>query len=80
MIVLKVDDNPDMFSFLKQYFSEDYAILMSENNEKALSIMREEKMDLVDSDVMMPGIGGIELCQCIKSDMRTSHIPVILYG
>lgn len=78
--MLKVDDNPDMFSFLKQYFSEGYAILMSENDEKALSIMREEKMDLVDSDVMKPGIGGIELCQRIKSDMQTSHVPVILYG
>lgn len=76
--VLMVEDNPDMLSFLKQYFSESYDVCTAEDGEKALTRLQEDSIDFIVSDVMMPGIDGIELCRRIKGDVRTSHIPVIL--
>ena len=76
--VLVVDDNRDIVEFIKSSLQEDYEVMTAEHGEMALSIMSEKTVDLVVSDVMMPGIDGFELCKRIKSDINTSHIPVIL--
>ena len=76
--LLLVDDNKEMVDYLKNNFKPKYITLTAGNGEEALAIMKEQKVDLVLSDVMMPGIDGIKLCEIIKKNMQTCHIPVIL--
>lgn len=76
--LLIVDDNRDFLSFLVEYFSRQYKVLPAINSEEALNLARQESISLVISDVMMPGMDGNELCRCLKKNMQTSHIPVIL--
>lgn len=78
MSILLVDDNKELISFLKDYFSKNYNIFTAANGADALEIARNESVQLVISDIMMPVMDGIELCRTLKGDMATSHIPVIL--
>lgn len=79
-VALIVEDNPDMLQYIKRLFEEnDYSVITAANGEEALTLMSGDKLpDIVVSDVMMPGIDGMELCRRIKSDLLTVHIPVIL--
>lgn len=76
--VLVVDDNQDLCHFIEESLSDDYRIFCAFSGEEALQVLDRENITLVVSDVMMPGISGLELCNRIKSDIRFSHIPVIL--
>ncbi len=76
--ILLVDDNKEMVDYLKSNFRSNYITLTASNGEEALSILKEQKVDIVLSDVMMPGIDGIKLCELIKKNIQTCHIPVIL--
>lgn len=76
--ILVVDDNKEMVDYLKNNFKSKYITLTAGNGEEALAILKEQKVDIVLSDVMMPGIDGIKLCELIKKNMQTCHIPVIL--
>ena len=76
--ILLVDDNKEMVDYLKSNFKSKYTTLTAGNGEEALAILKEQKVDIVLSDVMMPGIDGIKLCELIKKNMQTCHIPVIL--
>ncbi len=76
--ILLVDDNKEMVDYLKNNFKSKYITLTAGNGEEALAILKEQKVDIVLSDVMMPGIDGIKLCELIKKNMQTCHIPVIL--
>ena len=76
--ILLVDDNKEMTDYLKNNFKSKYITLTAGNGEEALAILKEQKVNIVLSDVMMPGIDGIRLCELIKKNMQTCHIPVIL--
>lgn len=76
--ILLVDDNKEMVDYLKDNFKSEYITLIAGNGEEALEMMKEQKVDLILSDVMMPGIDGIKLCEIVKKNMQTCHIPVIL--
>ena len=77
--MLMVDDAPDMCRFARDYFRGEYNVITAGDGEQALQKLREnEDIDLVVSDVTMPRMDGFELCQAIKTDLRWSHIPVIL--
>jgi signal transduction histidine kinase/ligand-binding sensor domain-containing protein/DNA-binding response OmpR family regulator len=76
--LLLADDNPDIRFYLKDNLKSDYQIMEAENGDKAWEVILDQMPDLVVSDIMMPGIDGIDLCRKIKTDKRTSHIPVIL--
>jgi len=77
--LLMVDDSPDMCRFVHDYFRADYQVLTAYNGEQALEVLeKNEDVDLVVSDVTMPKMDGMELCRRVKSDLRWSHIPVIL--
>ena len=76
--ILIVDDNEEMLDFIAEDLSEKYTILQALNGQKALSVLKEEAVQLVVSDVMMDGMDGFELCKTIKTSFDYSHIPVIL--
>lgn len=77
--LLVVEDNEDMLHFLKQLFAADYNVLTAPDGQQAWDIaISRTDIDIVVSDVMMPVMTGAELCNMIKSNMSTSHIPVIL--
>ena len=56
----------------------DYDVLTASNGQEALDVLSSKDVSIIISDVMMPGIDGYELCRRVKSEIKTSHIPVIL--
>lgn len=79
MTVLVVDDNRDLCIFLSEALrNEGYNVVMATDGSEALNELEKNNVGIVVSDVLMPGIDGIELCRRIKTDMRYSHIPVLL--
>ena len=77
--MLMVDDSADMCRFVRDYFRGVYNVLTASNGEQALKCLEEnDGIDLVVSDVTMPKMDGLTLCKTIKSDLRWSHIPVVL--
>lgn len=76
--ILLVDDNADFLHFLSESLGKLYHVLKATNGRQALGVLEKEDIDLVVSDVMMPEMDGVELCKAIKTDIRYSHIPVIL--
>jgi signal transduction histidine kinase/ligand-binding sensor domain-containing protein/DNA-binding response OmpR family regulator len=76
--LLIVEDNPDMRAYMHSCLEDNYAIIQAENGEKGFQQALKHSPDIVISDVMMPGMDGFQFCSKIKSDERTSHIPVIL--
>ncbi|MBR1569569.1 MAG: response regulator [Bacteroidales bacterium] len=77
-VVLIVEDAPDMRAYLAKELSVSYNVLEASNGEKALEVVRSQRVDLVVSDIMMPVMDGCTLCNTIKSDTELCHIPVIL--
>lgn len=77
-LVLIIDDNKEVRDFIHTCLSRDYEILAAADGAKGIKIAGEQMPDIVISDVMMPGISGIEVCQILKEKDMTSHIPVIL--
>lgn len=79
LTILIVDDNRDLCIFLSEALkNEGYDVVMATDGKEALKELERTNVGIVVSDVMMPGIDGIELCRRIKEDDRYSHIPVIL--
>lgn len=76
--VLIVEDNEHFRSFLGRCLSEGYDVVEAGCGDEALEHLARYAIDIVISDVMMPGMDGFELCHEIKNDIRYSHIPVIL--
>ncbi|TKG88747.1 hybrid sensor histidine kinase/response regulator [Puteibacter caeruleilacunae] len=76
--ILIVEDNLDLQAFIIDILSSHYQTLQASNGHEALKIVSSQSIDLVLSDVMMPEMDGMELCNKIKSNVVTSHIPVIL--
>lgn len=76
--ILIAEDNQDMLSFVKSLLEEQYNVLSASNGEQGLEILNKSYVDLIISDIMMPKVDGIALCDQVKSDPTISHIPVIL--
>ncbi|MDO6760566.1 two-component regulator propeller domain-containing protein [Tamlana sp. 2_MG-2023] len=76
--VFVVEDNDDMRHFLENVLSQYFAVELFSNGQECLLALDKEWPNLIISDVMMPLINGIELCKSVKTDIKTSHIPVIL--
>ena len=77
-IILLVDDNEEILEFIENELNEKYAITKAVNGREALYILKQEVIQLVISDIMMPVMDGFELCKIIKTNFEYSHIPVIL--
>ena len=76
--LLIIDDDPEILNFLKYELSSDYEVVTAENGRIGLEKAYDVIPDLIISDVMMPGIDGISVCKELKSNINTSHIPIIL--
>ncbi|CAE7275531.1 unnamed protein product [Symbiodinium microadriaticum] len=77
-VILVVEDNADMRVFISEYLVTNFKVLEASNGKEALDIAFEHIPDVIVSDIMMPEVSGYDLCEKIKKDDRTSHIPVIL--
>jgi len=77
-IVLIVEDELDILHFLEKQLSEKYKILKAKDGDTGWKLASEKNPDLILSDVMMPGLNGIQFCHKVKTTFETSHIPFIL--
>ncbi|HTN19727.1 MAG TPA: two-component regulator propeller domain-containing protein [Pelobium sp.] len=77
-VLLLVDDEKEIRNYMKSLLYKSYKIYEAASAEIALELLKKITPDLILSDVMMPGISGVELCQNLKSAKNTNHIPVIL--
>ncbi|KAA0990169.1 ATP-binding protein [Dyadobacter aurulentus] len=77
-LVLVIEDNADLRSFIRSSLAGNYRILEAENGLNGLDLAFDNVPDLVITDLMMPGKDGYQVCADIKSNEKTSHIPVII--
>lgn len=77
-LLLIVDDNDDIRTYLRTILEKRYQLIEAANGQAGLEMACKEVPDLIISDVMMPVMNGLEFCQRVKSDVATSHVPVIL--
>lgn len=76
--VLVVEDDPEVRAFLLRELAANFHVLEAADGKQALEILQQEDISLVVSDVMMPEMNGFELCRSVKTQLATSHIPVVL--
>lgn len=76
--LLVIEDNTDLRKFLAEKFAADYEILEAENGQSGLQQAFDNIPDLIICDIVIPGKDGLSLTNIFKSDIRTSHIPIIL--
>ncbi|WP_395649206.1 response regulator [Planktothrix agardhii] len=76
--ILLVDDNPDLCNYIQRLLSQKYQIKSVNSGLAALESIREQKPDLVITDVIMPELNGLELLQILRHDPDTQRIPIIL--
>ncbi|MFQ5568412.1 MAG: two-component regulator propeller domain-containing protein [Rhodothermales bacterium] len=76
--ILVVDDNADIRRFVRSFLEPVYRVLEAENGKQGLQRARQALPDLIVADVMMPEMGGFELCRHLGQDPQTDCIPVVL--
>ncbi len=77
-LLLIIEDNKDMRNHMCEILTDNYQRLEADNGQSGFDLAVERIPDLVISDVMMPVMDGYQLCEKLKTDERTSHIPVVL--
>jgi len=75
--ILVVDDEPNNLQLMMQILNTQYQMAFAPNGPKALEIVKTLETDLILLDIMMPGMDGYEVCERLKRDEKTGHIPVI---
>ncbi|OCX54862.1 histidine kinase [Mucilaginibacter sp. PPCGB 2223] len=76
--LLIVEDNPELLAYLNEIFIDEYEVYTATSGNCALTEAYEKVPDLIITDVVIPGFSGKVLAEKIKSDLRTSHIPIVL--
>jgi len=77
-VLLLVEDNFDLRSYLMNYFMNDYQVIAAQNGEEGFAAANEHNPEIILTDMTMPVMDGLALCIKLKSSLMTSHIPVIL--
>lgn len=76
--LLIIEDNPDVVGYLQACYQNHFSIKTAKDGTEGYLLALNEIPDIIISDVMMPEMDGFELCDKLKNDYRTSHIPIIL--
>ena len=76
--VLLIEDNEDLSNLVEQKLLEYYSVVKAADGNEGLKIAFDQIPDLILCDIMLPGKDGLEIASVLKSDFRTSHIPIIL--
>jgi len=76
--VLLIEDNKDLSNLVEQKLLEYYSVVKAADGNEGLKIAFDQIPDLILCDIMLPGKDGLEIASVLKSDFRTSHIPIIL--
>ena len=77
-VLLIADDNVDIREYIVHHFNDTFKVVQASNGIEALDKAKELVPDMIISDIMMPEMDGVSLCKEIKSNLATSHIPVLL--
>ena len=77
-MLLIVEDNEDVISYLMTIFADDYEVTAAIDGLEGFERACEIVPDIILTDVMMPGLDGIQMLDMLKNDPRTSHIPVVI--
>ena len=77
-VILVAEDHQDVQLLIKDVLAENYEVIMTANGKEALEQALKKVPDAIVSDVMMPEMDGLTFCEKIKTDARTSHIPVVM--
>ncbi|KEQ28389.1 histidine kinase [Pedobacter antarcticus 4BY] len=76
--ILIIEDNADLLNYLGNKLEQDYEVFLANTGENGIASAYEQVPDLIISDLILPGLSGRSLTEKLKSDIRTSHIPIIL--
>lgn len=76
--ILVIDDNPDVRTLVGSLFCDEYTVIEAANGTSGIQAAMYNIPDLIICDVMMPGIDGLECCRRLKSEVNTSHIPILM--
>lgn len=76
--VLIIDDNADIRTMVKGLLCDRYAVLQASGGQQGIRLASKYAPDLIICDVMMPDMDGMETCRRLKSELTTSHIPVLM--
>lgn len=76
--ILIVEDNPEILHYLSDELGKTYNVWEAKHGGEALEVVKEQEIDLILTDVMMPVMDGLQLCRQIKQNVRTCHIPVMM--
>ncbi|MCG8310862.1 MAG: ATP-binding protein [Cytophagales bacterium] len=76
--LLIIEDNPDVMDFVCGLVENDYKVSTAQNGQEGIEKAIEQIPDIIISDVVMPCVDGFEVCEILKNDERTSHIPIVL--
>lgn len=77
-IMLIAEDDDDMRKYILSCFSDSFAIVEARNGREAVFYAKQQIPDIIISDIMMPEEDGLQVCKDLKTDIKTSHIPIVL--
>lgn len=77
-IILVVEDNPDVQTYIREQLEREYTVIQAKNGEEGIANAQKEIPDLIITDVMMPKMDGYQFSKAIRIDEKTSHIPIIM--
>lgn len=77
-VIIAIDDNEEITSYIAKSLSDDYQVITASNGIQGIRLVLKAIPDLVICDIMMPFTDGFEVCERMKRDFRTCHIPIML--